>query len=107
MKTTEKNSENQVNFYKRNLNGMNSKQILITRNGNFDTIYNESLGSHITIGFCPVEFEEGAEVPRGFFKKYGFQRFNPSYNWLNSYYSWLEMLAENGQKVSGNFTGKW
>ena len=110
MKTTVKNSENQVNevkFYKRSLQGMNSEQILITRNGKFDTIYNESLGSHITIGFCPSEFEESAEVPRGFFKKYGFKKFNPSDSWLNSYYSWLEELAENGQQTSGNFTGKW
>ncbi len=107
MKTTVKNSEKQVNFYKRNLNGMNSEQILITRNGKFDTIYNESLGGHITIGFCPNEFDEGADVPRGFFKKYCFKKFNPSYNWLNSYYSWLEELAENGQQTSGNFTGKW
>jgi len=110
MKTTVKNSENQVNevkFYKRSLQGMNSEQILITRNGKFDTIYNQSLGSHITVGFCPNEFEEGAEVPRGFFKKYGFQRFNPSNCWLDSYCSWLEELAENGQQTSGNFTGKW
>ena len=94
--------------YIRNLGGMNSKQILIVSdNGKFESIWNGPIGSHQIIGFCPVEFEEGEDVPRGFLKKYGFRRFYPSEHWTYWYNQRLEMLSDFGERVTGNFTGKW
>jgi hypothetical protein len=94
--------------YKRYLRGVNSYQILIISDDNrFESIWNEPCGAHQTLGFCPSEFEEGKTIPRGFLSKYGFKKFNPSDPWMDWYNTRLEMLAERGQKITGNFTGNF
>ena len=83
--------------YKRNLSGMNSEQRLIVTNDNkFSRIENISRGAHETYGFCPNEFEVGQPVPRGFYAKYGFKKYNPSY---------LEEEFQNYKE--GDFTGNF
>ena len=75
----EKGAENpKTRFYKREIEGMNSVQKLIIIGGEFNSIYNESHGAHITYGFCPNEFEILAKVPRGFYTKYGFKQYQPN-----------------------------
>lgn len=83
--------------YKRNLSGMNSEQRLIVTNDNrFSRIENISLGAHETYGFCPNEFEVGKLVPRGFYAKFGFKKYNP-----------CDLEKEFQDYTEGNFTGNW
>jgi hypothetical protein len=83
---------------KRKLSGMNSEQRLIVTNDNkFFRIENISLGAHETCGFCPNEFEVGQPVPRGFYAKYGFKKYNPSYLEEEEFQNYKE----------GDFTGNF
>lgn len=82
--------------YKRILAGMNSVQkLILTDDNKFYRIENIALGAHITLGFCPNEFECGEKVPRGFFTKFGFVKYVESEN-----------EAAFQDYTAGNFTGK-
>ncbi len=101
-------SAKNMKTYKRYLRGANSYQILILSDNNeFESIWNEPCGANLTLGYCPYEFDEGKTVPHGFLSKYGFRKFNPSDVWMYVHTQDLEMLAERGEKLTGNFTGNF
>lgn len=84
-----------MKFYKRDLEGYNSIQILCVRDGNiFHSIRNKELGPHTTWGFLPNEFEVGKNVPYGFYRKFSFKRYTPS-----------DTEMEFMSLDEGNFTG--
>lgn len=84
--------------YERNLSGMNSSQILFVdeEKNTFVGIGNIEHGSHTTLGFLPNDYETGAEVPRGFYKKHGFK---PKYV--------SEQMEMYGEVIHGNQCGEW
>ncbi len=60
--------------YKRDLAGMNSTQELYVdaESNRFLGIANIPSGAHVTKGFLPNGFLEGAIMPKGFLKTHGF-----------------------------------
>lgn len=87
--------QEQMKFYRRNLEGMQAIQKLIVIDGKFYRIENIALAGHTTIGCCPNEFEVGKVVPRGFLSNYGFKQYRESFKeFLHSCHS------------EGNFTGR-
>ena len=86
-----------MKYYKRNLQGMNSLQIIQVEDDNtFYRIWNEENGAHVTHGFCPNEFKTDVKVPFGFYAKYGFKKYTPS-----------EIELELMEIDKGDFTGSF
>ena len=84
----------ETKFYKRKVDNGWANQILEVENGVFGRLTFEELGNGYHYGFVPNDYEEGKQIPKGFFSKYGFKQFYPSNNFLNARFQEMEMDFE-------------